>query len=287
MTRPAVDVVVPFGGGALGAVLRWAAALEVREDDTVTVVDNRASPEDVAVLPRGVRLIAASGVASSYFARNVGARAGSAPWILFLDADVEPPPDLLDRLLDPSPRERVAVVAGEVLDEEPRPGDPRVVRYAWLKRSMSQGGLRDGFAQTANCAVRRAAFEAVGGFRDHVRSGGDADLGFRLRAAGWELELREDAAVVHRSRRALRRFLAQQARHGAGAAWVNRERPGSFPARSLPGVVWWGVRRAAEGARALRRGDRDAALTGFLDGPATLAFELGRRLVPNRAQRRR
>ena len=284
--RPAVDVVIPFAGRSLGPVLTWAGALERREGDTVTVVDNRARPERAATVPAGVRLIAAPEVRSSYFARNAGARAGRAPWILFLDADVLPPPDLPDQLLDPPPAENVAVVAGEVVDEEPRPGDPPAVRYAWLKRSMSQGGLRDGFAETANCAIRRDAFESVGGFREDVRSGGDADIGFRLRAAGWELELREDAAVVHHSRRTVRRLLAQQAKHGGGAGWMAREHPGSFPARSLPGVTWWGLRRAAEGARAWRRGDRDAALVGLLDGPTVLAFELGRRLASNRAQRR-
>ena len=285
MTRPAVDVVVPFGGGALADVLRWAGALERREGDTVTVVDNRARPDGVAAVPPGVRLIAAPEVASSYFARNVGARGGRAPWILFLDADVVPPTDLLDRLLDPPPEERVGLVAGEVVDEEPGPGAPAAVRYAWLKRSMSQAQLREGFAQTANCAVRREPFEAGGGFRV-VRSGGDADLCLRLRADGWGLELRPEAAAVHRSRRTIARLLAQRARHGAGAAWLAREHPGTFAPRPLLGVAWWGVRRAAEGARALRRGDRDAAVVGFLDGPAALAHELGRRVVPNRVKRR-
>lgn len=284
MTRPAVDVVVPFGGGDLEAVLRWAGGLRAREGDTVTIVDNRARPDHAAGAAPGVRVVAANHVASSYHARNAGARLGRAPWILFLDADVVPPPDLLDRLLDPPPADRTAIVAGEVLDEEPRPGDPAAVRYAWLKGSMRQEPL--GFAQTANCAVRRDAFEAAGGFREHVRSGGDADLCFRLGAAGWGLELRPDAAVVHRSRRTLRRMLAQRARHGAGAAWVAREHPGALPPRSLPGVAWWGVRRAVEGARAARRGDRDAALVAVLDGPAVLAYELGRRLGRNRAQRR-
>jgi mycofactocin glycosyltransferase len=286
VTRPAVDVVVPFGGGALGDVLRWAGALERREGDTVTVVDNRARPDDAASVPAGVRLIAATEVASSYFARNAGARGGGAPWILFLDADVSPPPDLLDRLFDPPPGERTAVVAGEVLDEEPRAGDPIAVRYAWLKRSMGQAGnLRLGFVATACCAVRRSAFAEVRGFRADVRSGGDADLCLRLRAAGWGVDLRDDVVVEHRSRRSLRRMLRQRARHGAGAAWLNREHPGALPPRSVPGVAWWGAKRAVAGARAWARGDRDEAIAGLLDGPSVLAFELGRRL-PNRAQRR-
>jgi GT2 family glycosyltransferase len=273
--RPAVDVVIPFGGREVAPVVARAAALEVREGDSVTVVDNRgrrsggAERGGAAARSGAVAVVRADAVHSSYFARNAGARAGAAPWILFLDADVLPPPDLLDRLLDPLPDERVAVVAAEVEDEPARPGDPLAVRYAHAARSMSQGGnLRMGFVATACCAVRREAFEAVGGFREDVRSGGDADLCFRLRAAGWELALREDVVVTHRSRRSLVRMLAQRARHGSGAAWMAREHRGSFPARSLAGVAWWAVR------------------TRSLDAVAVLAFELGRRLLPNRVQRR-
>jgi GT2 family glycosyltransferase len=271
----------------LGPVLTQAGQLSLRDGDTVTVVDNRARPEDAAMVPVGVRLVAAPGVASSYFARNAGARAGSAPWIVFLDSDVLAPPDLLDRLLVPAPDERVAVVGAEVEDEPPRPGDPPAVRYAHLKNAMGQAGnLRLGFVATACCAVRREAFEAADGFREDVRSGGDADLCFRLRAAGWEIALRPDVVVCHRSRRSIARMLAQRARHGSGAAWMAREHPGSLPPRPLAGTAWWAARRAAAGVAALRRNDRDAALTAFLDGPALLAYELGRRVVPNRAARR-
>jgi hypothetical protein len=282
--RQAADVVIPFGGTAIGPVLARAAALRLREGDSVTVVDNREVLEDAAMVPMGVRVVRAREVASSYFARNAGARLGGAPWIVFLDADVVAPPDHLDRLLDPPPAGEVAIVAGEVEDAEPDPGAPAAVRYAWLTRSMSQAeNVRDGFAATANLAVRREAFERAGGFREDVRSGGDADLCLRI---GGRIELRADAAVVHRSRATVRRMLGQRAKHGAGAAWVDAQHPGTFPPRSLPGLGWWTLRRAAAGGVALARGDRDEALLGLLDGPAVLAFELGRRL-PNRAPQRR
>jgi hypothetical protein len=289
--RPAVDVVVPFAGadGDLRALLGRAAALARRDGDTVTVVDNRARGARPAP-PPGVRLLAAAEVATSYHARNAGARAGSAPWLVFLDADVAPPRDLLDRYFAPPPGDRTAVLAGGVVDAPATGGASAAVRYAAVKRAMSQdvtlGHGRWAFAQTANCAVLRAAFEAAGGFRDGVRSGGDADLCFRLREAGWELERRERAAVVHRSRATVRALLAQRARHGSGAAWLAREHPGAFPARPLPGATWWAARRAAAGVAALARRDADAAIVGLLDGPALLAFELGRR-VPNRPLRRR
>jgi GT2 family glycosyltransferase len=288
VARPAVDVVVPFAGSAarLDGLIERLSALPLGPRDTLVVADNRSGAQSFV---RGaVHVLAAGDFRGSYHARNLGARAGSAPWLLFVDADVTPAPDLLDRLFDPTPGERTAVLAGAVHDEEPAPGRGSLAqRYAWLKASMSQEhtlGHAAAFAQTANCAVRREAFAAVGGFADEVRSGGDADLCLRLTAAGWALESRPAAVVVHGNRQTVPRMLAQRARHGAGAAWVGQRHPGALPARSLPGVAWWGVRRAASGLRALAGGDRDGALVGLLDGPAVLAFELGRRL-PNRRLR--
>jgi GT2 family glycosyltransferase len=284
--RPSIDVVVPFAGSsaALRALVARLGALERDDGDTVVVVDNRARPGEVVAVPPGVVVLPAAERAGSYYARNRGAAAGDAPWLLFLDADVDPPAGLLDGYFAPDPSERTAVLAGAVVDEPPEDGGT-AVRYAWLKNAMSQETTlahgRWAFAQTANCAVRREAFEAVGGFRGEVRSGGDADLCYRLAAAGWKLERRPEAAVVHRNRATVPGLLRQRARHGAGAAWLNREHPGSFPRRRWAGLAWWATKRAAAGTAALARGDRDAALLGLLDGPAVWAFELGR-LLPNR-----
>jgi len=288
--RPPVDVVVPFAGTApaLRALVLRLATLTTRPGDTITVADNRGVAGGTELGKDRVRVVEAAGRRGSYHARNAAARRGAAPWLLFVDGDVEPAADLLDRLFDPEPGARTAILAGAVVDQPPPSGErgPVALRYAWLKSSMSQevtlGHGRWAFAQTANCAVRRAAFEAAGGFRDELRSGGDADLCFRLAAAGWELERRPGAAVTHRNRTTVPRMLAQRFRHGAGAAWLDREHPGSFPARSWPGLALWSARRAVAGTRALARGDRDGAITGLLDGPAVWAVELGRRL-PNRS----
>jgi hypothetical protein len=282
VSRPAVDVVIPVAGGAalVADVVTRARAMTLREGDTITVVDNRgAGVEDPDVL-------VATDVHTSYFARNAGARRGSAPWLLFLDADVQAPPDLLDRLFADAPGPRTAVLAGAIIDEPVGTGAPMALRYAELKQSMAQDlrGPR-AFAETANCAIRREAFEAAGGFREDVRSGGDADLCWRIAAAGWDLEGRSGAAVVHRNRATVARMLAQRFRHGTGAGWLAREHPGAMPARHWPGLAWWALRRAAQGIGALARDDRDGAIVGLLDGPAVWAFELGR-LVPNRPLRR-
>ena len=278
---------LPFRGSdeQLQRVALRLAALRLRPGDTVTIADNRAGAIDAT---RGtVRILGAGERQTSYHARNRGVAAGCAPWLVFLDADVLPPPDLLDRYFDPAPTQRTGVLAGTVDDD----GDATTAaeRYAWLKASMSQEvTLAHGdwaFAQTANAAVRREAFVQVGGFEAGVRSGGDADLCYRLRAAGWMLERREQAAVTHRNRATIPRMLAQRARHGAGAAWLGRSWPGALPRRHWPGLAWWSAQRAAHGLIAAARGDRDEALLGLLDGPAVWAFELGR-LVPNRPRPR-
>jgi glycosyltransferase involved in cell wall biosynthesis len=285
--RPTVDVVVPFFGPreSLERLVRGLAALRLRPGDTLTVADNRPAGAAPVAGHGAVRVVRAHGRQSSYYARNAGAAQGEADWLLFLDADVSPHPDLLDLYFEREPSERAGVLAGGIEDEPCGADASPAARFAAMAGSMSQGNTLRGewaYVQTANCAIRREAFDAVGGFCDEIRSGGDADICFRLRAAGWEIEPREGATVVHASRRELAKLVRQRARMGAGAAWVNERHPGSFPAARLPGLAKWGAGSLARACSCAIRGRRDEALMRALDPLTVWAFELGRRL-PNAA----
>ena len=285
--RPSIDVVIPFRGSEeeLQGVLGMAKRLRLRADDRLVIADNTLGRHRHPAWDPRRRVVHATGRQSSYFARNRGATFGSAPWILFLDADVEPPVWLLDAYFDPPPSAKVAILAGGVADAAAAQGAPPAARYAAARQPMSQDNTLDTdwpYAQTANCLVRRSAFAEAGGFNETLRSGGDADLCFRIREAGWRIERREGAEVIHRNRATVRDLLRQKARHGAGAAWLNREYPGSFPPANAPGTVAWSGRRAVVAARSLARGNRDAAVAEGVDVLTRWAFELGRRL-PNRA----
>ena len=217
--RPSCTVIVPVGPGVRDVC---AIALDLRAGDEILVAHNASGP---LAVPPGARVIDARGPASSYFARDRAAAAAHGDWLVFLDADTVPERDLLDAYFATPPAERTAVLAGGIEDWTDE--DTLVARYVAARRKLGDGPAD--YAQTANCAVRREAFAAVGGFPDAVRSGGDADLCWRLAAAGWELEPRPAARVRHRNRASLRALLGQLHRHGAGMQWLWRRYPERFP----------------------------------------------------------
>ena len=256
--------------------------------ERVVLVDNGVVP------PPGddPRVLHAPRLESSYFARNRGAEVGDSEWIVFLDDDAEPAADLLERYFIPPADEDTAVLAGEIRDEVPDDIESLslAARFAALRAPMDQsntlGHGKWAYAQTANVAVRRTAFEQMGGFEERVRSGGDADLCFRLRAAGWELESRNRALAAHHARTTLAALLRQRARHGAGAAWLEDRYPGFFPRRGWLGLTRWTAAMLGRAASRALRGDRAAAAALAIEPLSSWAFELGR-LGSNRATVRR
>jgi GT2 family glycosyltransferase len=234
-------------------------------------------------------IVSAVGPRTPAFARNCGARAASGEWLIFIDADTRPSAWLLDAYFDRAPAPSTAILAGGIRDVADRRtlAARHVVARAHMDQRTTLHRPRP-YAQTANCAVRRSAFEAVGGFVATARAGEDADLCFRLEDAGWGMEERPDALVEHRARDRLTRLLAQLVRHGSGAAWCERRHPGSFPASHPRHVLGRVAHDIGGGVSTLLRGEPQAAGFAMLDALETCAFELGR-LLPNvrRGGRRR
>jgi GT2 family glycosyltransferase len=276
--RPGAAVIVPFAGSEarLEEMLDRLARLERRPGDEVVLVDNRPDPGSSRSAPPGVRVVSAPDP-SSWHARDAGAAATEAEWLVFVDADTRPVPDLLDRYLAPPPDPGVGVLAGGVRDWGA--GRTACERYVSSRAKMDQAVTLAHpyrpYAQTANCAVRRSAFTAVGGFPAGAGSSaaGDADLCWRLAASGWRLESRPDALVDHENRTRFRDLYAQLARHGAGLAWLERRHPGSAPpptGRELAGRIPHYLTAAA------RAGDPEAAVFALVDLVCLYARDFGR-----------
>lgn len=249
--RPTVSVVVPFLGTADQArtMLGYVSQLDLRSGDEVIVADNTADNVVAGLAPDAVRVIHAAEEGSAYYPRNVAADLASGEWLLFTDADCIPVPGLLDAYFAEEITSACGALAGEVEAE----GDDLLARYAESRGLLSPKSLLAHpylpAAATANLMVRRAAWSALGGFLEGVKSDSDTDFCWRLQEAGWTLEFRPGAAVRHVHRQTLRALAKQAHGYGAGMAWLTRRYPGSRGApplvtalaRCAVGVVVWSL----------------------------------------------
>jgi hypothetical protein len=137
--------------------------------------------------------------------RNAGVRSATYDVIMFIDSDCRATPDLLRRHLATlrSPAATVSAVAGPTVVRGDGTAVARIMSRSRLLNSAFEWpgrARRVGWATTCNLAVRRSAFEAVGGFAERpltVVGGEDVDLGIRLNEAGHTIGCDPAAIVVH------------------------------------------------------------------------------------------
>jgi GT2 family glycosyltransferase len=171
---PSVTVVVPTCGRP-DLLLRCVAALEEQtlpgEQFEIIVVDDTRTRAGPAA------------------ARNKGWRRAAAGVIAFTDDDTVPDPRWLERGLAAF-RPGVDAVCGRLV----MPIPPTPTDY-----ERNENGLERAEFVTANCFVRRAALQKIGGFDESFRMPWreDSDLQFRLLQAGCTIARAEDAVVVH------------------------------------------------------------------------------------------
>lgn len=214
MTAPPIAVVVVCRDSAddLAATLPLLCA-QLRPADELIVVDNASSDASVAVAqamaPNAtvLELEDNSGFAGGC---HVGAGASSAPLLLFLNPDAAPRPGCLDALRSAAaahPRWGAWQALVTMPDGTTVNSAGNVVHYlgiGWAGRCGAPVAAIDataeevGFASGAALVVRRAAWEATGGFdARYFMYGEDLDLCLRLRLAGWAVGRVPGAHVTH------------------------------------------------------------------------------------------
>jgi GT2 family glycosyltransferase len=266
--RPSVSVVMPFAGSAeearaavdaLARLRTIAGDERVLADNAGVLVNGAGRAEVSAANGATVVLVHATGERSPAHARNAGAAAATAAnqWILFLDADTIAPADLLDRFFAAPIDADVGALAGGIAPAADQGGV--AVRYAAHKNFLDAGAhLAHPYlprAAAANLLVRRAAFDAVGGFFEGLRAAEDTDFSWRLQRAGWRLASRPEATVEHRYRDSVQALRHQWRAYAAGRAWLGRRYDGFTP-------------RPALARLAGRRSPRPASATVAFDPPA-------------------
>lgn len=219
-----VSVVIPVhnGGPWFEVQLRAVAAQRYEGSWELLVADN-GSTDGSASLARSwpdaggrIRLVDASARRGPGAARNIGAAAARGALLAFCDADDVVRPGWIHALAS-AVASGADVVAGTydfgALNGS-APSSPRPAATAQL------GHLPAGLA--ANLAVRRSAFDAVGGFCEDLQVGEDIDLCWRLQEHGYRFTVADAAVVEKRDRVELGPTFRQGLAYGRSGAVLHR-----------------------------------------------------------------
>jgi glycosyltransferase involved in cell wall biosynthesis len=206
------SVIVPTRNRAryLGVALDSLARQDAGPDRyEVVVVDDGPDAETRAVTKRAaedsdvsVRYVEREGAPGLNSARNTGIAAGTAPFVVFVDDDVEAPPGWLGALLDGRKRHPDALVLGGPI--EVRLEDFRLPLCGREPPPITalDAGPEDREIEVvwgANMGVERRAFELAGTFDPGVPYGFDEDMWERrLRERGGQVMYVSAAGLVHR-----------------------------------------------------------------------------------------
>jgi GT2 family glycosyltransferase len=191
------------------------AAADRRGDVAVVFVDNHStdgSREYLAELGHpAVQVLSGNGTISAV--RNAGAAERPSRFLSFIDADCLVGPDYFRHAVS-AIEESGAAATGSIYQ---LPEDPHWLERVWFGMHLTDRPQELDYFYGGNFFVERAAFEAVGGFDETLITGEDAELGMRLRAAGYRLFTCPDVSAVHLGNpRTLRHFFRQQVWHSLG-----------------------------------------------------------------------
>ena len=205
-----VSVVVPAYNNVCELSQSLSALRNAADADSELIVVDDGSSQDVSSTAArwGARVLRLARNAGPATARNYGARHARGQVLFFVDADVVVPNDAIRRIqsiLDC--HEEIAAVFGSYDAAPAAPGLISQYRNL-LHHFVHQNGKAEASTFWAGCgAVRRAAFECVGGF-DEQRfprpSIEDIELGYRLRRAGYHILLDKSLQSMHLKRWTLR-----------------------------------------------------------------------------------
>jgi GT2 family glycosyltransferase len=175
--------------------------------DEIVVVDDGSSEPMLCFDDSRVRVVFNEHNVGYIASVNIGVRKAKSPLILLLDSDVH----LLAPLVEACQREfacneHLGIIGFRLVDATDRATGALSPYPTMIGLVLGQrlGGYLEGKMTECkalhSCAIalRRAAFEDIGGFDERFDFlDGDIDFAMRLRAAGWQAVIRDDLAVFH------------------------------------------------------------------------------------------
>jgi GT2 family glycosyltransferase len=195
--RPLVSFVIPVRNDVLRLQRCLASILRntyPRELIEIVVVDNESTDGSAAAARQYGALVITSRGDSVAQHRNRGARAALGSIIAFADSDHEIAGNWIDSAVDVLSEPNVAATGCAYL---PQPSANWVQQQYDSMRSRPLRREDCSWLGSGNFAVRRSAFERVGGFDASLTACEDVDLCNRLRLAGYRIVAEPDLRSIH------------------------------------------------------------------------------------------
>jgi len=223
------------------------------EDFEVIVVDDGSRDATADAAQKAGALVIRQENQGPGAARNAGARQARGEILLFTDADCEPEPHWLERMLAPFADPAIIGAQGTYLTRQ----RSLAARFTQLEfedryRIQKRAG-RICLVATYAAAYRREVFLERGGFdaRFTVANNEDTELSYRLAECGCAMVLVADAYVYHRHPATFRRYLRIKFTRAYWRMFVYRDYPkkcasdGYTPQvvkfQALAGAALWGL----------------------------------------------
>lgn len=174
-------------------------------------------------------------------ARNLGMREARGEILAYTDDDCLADEDWLTHIAAGFDDPQWVACGGPNIPPAPRNQAEAIVAAA--PGAPAHVMLNDAEAEHlpgCNLTIRKAALEAIGGFRVGYRTAGDdVDVCWRLREAGGRLRFMPGAMVWHHRRRSFSAYLRQQRGYGHAEALLMKDHPQHFG--PIGGARWRGA----------------------------------------------
>jgi len=180
--REKVSIIIPTyqEGRYIGNLLSHLTNIDHPAE--IIIVDGGSTDKTIEVAKRftdNIYQIKERGISK---AKNYGAKNANGDILIFLDADVELPPDFINRVLDAFKDRRVVGATCNIMPSRPRPSERAfflfynlLLRFCSLFKPHSRGEF---------IAIRREVFMKIGGFNESLSCLEDHDLAMRASKIG-------------------------------------------------------------------------------------------------------
>jgi glycosyltransferase involved in cell wall biosynthesis len=212
-----VSVIMPMFNAARSVAdqLRALAEQRTRRPYELIVVDNGSTDSSAERVDSfespslTVRLVAAPATRGPGFARNRGVMEAAGDILLFCDADDVVGPSWIDAHVDAL---KTAHAAFGPIREFTDPDPPNSFHEPWERRDLNLVAPYR-LLPSGNMSIRRAVFEALGGFSTEPKLSEDMEFSVRLQEAGFTVGYAPDAKLYWRRPSNARQEFSKQRRY--------------------------------------------------------------------------